>query len=509
MNTIKTKIALYKTLLALTAGAAIGGGVGLKDYNDKVETIAEVPSVFRYELYNKDIIDHELLGDFNPSKERIDKLITYERLENVYYISLDLELVNDINYINKCPNVDTISVMHAEKLNDAQITIINNSSCNRLILYYDDIEVHKEDKLDLSRFKDKEEVLVHFYPTDELQAITFVNYLVNKDADNVTIDLIGPFGDAHLIELVDERLDQIVASLDIKEKDSDYDKLLKIVNFVNNKIDYDETVSGFLSGKNSESDRFTKLSKYYNDYDLSSVIFGDENNLPGVCVNYANLFDILSYKCGLKCRSVTGTRKYLAHAWDLLYLDDNKYFVDLTFSDMDFLTNKINEYLYSNSNTDKEKISKTINDLLLLPLDSHDGYRITKKIEYLDSDPQIIEVNYNVGLDGEKTMNNDFSIKYYIIVGVASAVMIFGGVSLALYLDKKKRERKIIESKEREIQRKKELEQYEAELNAYVEEYNKSRKELEEKYNIEHKEEHVDNKKIINLVDYKRKKGRY
>ena len=476
MNTLKTKIALYKTILALTAGASIGGAAGFSDYNNKVETIAEVPSVLRYELYNKNIIDHDLLGEYDPNSNRVDKLITYELLETVKYLSIDLALINDISYINKCPNVDTISVMHAERLNENQINILNNSSCNRIILYYDDIELHKENKLDLSVFNNKEEVLIHFYPTDELQAFTFMNYIQNKDLSNITIDLIGPFGDQYLLSLIDERLDQIVASLEIKENDDDYTKLLKIVNYINNKIEYDDRISGYLAGnKTVDSDRFTKLTTYYNDYDLSSVIFGDELNLPGVCVNYANLFDALAYKCGLKCRSVSGTKKLVSHAWDLLYLDDEKYYIDLTFSDMEYVNNKINEYLKSNSDITKEDIRKQIDNLVLLPLDTHEGYRITRNINYLDTNPEIIEVNYNVGLDGNKTMNKDFDLKYYIILGAITATIVFGGASLTFYLDRKRREREKFD----------------------LEAYRKSVQDYVERNNIDKPKA-----KIINLKDY-------
>ena len=420
MDKLKKKIALYKTVLALTVGSAVGTGVAMKDYNSNQETLAEVPSVLRYELYNRNIIDVDLLGPYNPNSIKVDKNITYEALENLLYTVIDLSLSKDINYIDKCPNLDTITVMNAERLTKEQILKINNHGCRKVVLYFNDIEIHKEDKLDLSLFNNKDQVLIHFYPIDELEGVTFYNYLENKECKNVEIDIIDQFGGLEYIRVLDNRLNEIISDIGIYSEDLDYDKVLKISKYIMDKIDYDEVVGAYLAGDKSKREEESKLASYYNDYDLTSVIFTPNNNVSGVCINYANLFDILCYKTGVKCRQICGYNRN-GHAWNVLYLDDNAYFVDLTNADTDYLNKYITNYLETSNTTHQELINK----LLFKPTTSYEGYTLNKSVTSLDTESEVIEVNYNVGLDGKKVMNDDFDKKPYINIGIEASIAMY------------------------------------------------------------------------------------
>ena len=424
MDKLKTKIALYKTILGITMGSAVYGGLVYHDYNKNVEHIAEVPSTVRYRLYYGDYLDKELLGDYVPNSDRVDDLVTYEVLEKILYTSFDLNIETDLSVINKMPNLQAISIFNSENLTKEQIDILNNSNLSKITLYFTNVCLHKEDKLDLSLFKNKEEVVINYYPMDELQAVTLLNYLQNYDLPNIKVQYIGNHSNVETIVKTDIMLDQIVASLDIKETDDDKTKLYKIVNYVNNKIEYDKQISQYLSSKEGSIDEYMDLSHYYNDYDLSSIVLKNGNDINGVCVNYANLLDILCYKCGVKSRTIDGATEKVAHAWNVLYLDDEKYYVDLTLADCTYINDRLEEFLNSMDKNTKEELSKKIDSILLQSLKTHSAYSLHTSIDRLDNQGIVKNIYYNQGLDGKEVLHTEIPHKEYVAIGLSSGLLL-------------------------------------------------------------------------------------
>ena len=445
MDKIKTKIALYKTILGITIGSAIYGGLNAKAYNDNVEHLAEVPSTLRYQLYYGETIDSELPA-FNPKSNRVDELVTYEVLDKLHHLTVDLSSTADLSYLLKCHNLQSISIFYSEYLTPEQIAIINKCSADELTLYFENPEVNRENYLDLNVFKNKK-ITINFYPTEELEALVFLNYIKNYESENVTANLIGQYSDVSKLFMLDDKLNEIIDSLDIKESDSDYDKLLKIVKYVNDKIEYDHDISDYLDNKNADVDTYFQLSNYYNQYDISSIILNDGNDVEGVCVNYANLLDILCYKTGVKTRTVSGANNRCGHAWNIVYLNDTRSYVDLTSADTTYINRYIDQYFNATDSKEKERCSKTIDTLLLMSLNTHKDFQLSKNINELDSTPRIIEVNYNEGLDGKDVLHTELPKKKFALIGFGSVVMLFGTYELAkrVYMYLKAREQEELE----------------------------------------------------------------
>jgi transglutaminase/protease-like cytokinesis protein 3 len=54
-----------------------------------------------------------------------------------------------------------------------------------------------------------------------------------------------------------------------------------------------------------------------------------------LCGGYAKLFELVMHRLGYECEYITGTADGGPHAWNLLVLDGERYYVDLTWDDPD------------------------------------------------------------------------------------------------------------------------------------------------------------------------------
>lgn len=69
------------------------------------------------------------------------------------------------------------------------------------------------------------------------------------------------------------------------------------------------------------------------EYQYAGTAYGALVNSSAVCAGYAKAFQILLNKCGYDCGYVTGMVDAGAHAWNELYLNNNKYCFDVTWDD--------------------------------------------------------------------------------------------------------------------------------------------------------------------------------
>lgn len=108
-------------------------------------------------------------------------------------------------------------------------------------------------------------------------------------------------------EVVDKAVSDILADLNMKEKQADQ-KIKAIHDFIINNASYDETIQ-----KNSVYDNLIQRSS--------------------VCQGYAALFYKMCTEAGIPCRIITGTGKGVPHAWNIVKLGDYWYNVDTTWDD--------------------------------------------------------------------------------------------------------------------------------------------------------------------------------
>lgn len=131
---------------------------------------------------------------------------------------------------------------------------------------------------------------------------------------------------------INMEIDEIIKNMHMEDS-LDWDKLIKIVNYIVTHIQYDEQVKQRIgSGYTGMDSRVI----YYNDYPLSSVLEENQNlEVEGICINYADLMTVLCQKVGIPVYSMSGFSNfgYGAHAWNLISLDKEYAYIDLTSDD--------------------------------------------------------------------------------------------------------------------------------------------------------------------------------
>ena len=120
----------------------------------------------------------------------------------------------------------------------------------------------------------------------------------------------------YLDNLIDEKTNTAIKELNITSSMSDYDKTLKIHDWICEHVRYMET---------------------FNDGDQE--VYGALVEGKARCAGYAKLFTIMLEKVGIRSEVISGESldngERVAHAWNLVYLDDKPYYFDVTWDDND------------------------------------------------------------------------------------------------------------------------------------------------------------------------------
>lgn len=90
--------------------------------------------------------------------------------------------------------------------------------------------------------------------------------------------------------------------------------------------------------------------------EASYTIKGIMENKKGVCQAYANAFNMFSSIAGLECHIATGTSNGVAHAWNIVKIDNEYYHVDVTFDDP--VPDTKGQILYTYFNLNDSELSK-------------------------------------------------------------------------------------------------------------------------------------------------------
>ncbi len=109
-------------------------------------------------------------------------------------------------------------------------------------------------------------------------------------------------------QYVDKRVEQIISSLDLENKD-DYGKICAIYEYIINNVGYD------YSEDENNKERFSA--------------YGALHNGKAVCQGFSQLFYRLAKEVGIPCRIISGTADG-GHAWNIVAVDGIYYLVDST-----------------------------------------------------------------------------------------------------------------------------------------------------------------------------------
>ena len=121
---------------------------------------------------------------------------------------------------------------------------------------------------------------------------------------------------------INNELDAIVRQLNLDANSTDQEKLDAILIYILDNLSYDEQVSEALQN-NTEHSELTR-SFYQGGY-----LYGALEKSSAICGNYAALFEALAERTGLDSYFLLSPN----HAWNLVEINGEKYYVDATWLD--------------------------------------------------------------------------------------------------------------------------------------------------------------------------------
>lgn len=402
----KQKLLLYRTLLILCANSI---GFTLNDHINRKyrETFVKVSKDIRFELYEQNIIPIENYkhNKYLSTEENIDEHITTKTLKKLTTLHIDMNENNNLDFLEVCPKLKTIEIDNSQLLNDSDIKILNKSSVQEIILYFNlnSISKDRETKFDISRFKNKNiKIKQHTNEYDELNNLILLNYLKNYSPQ-----ILEEYPNIEEYINLNNKINDIIKELKLNDNMTDIEKLLLISNYICLNIKYDKDVAYYSYTNYLKNDTYKEIA-YYNTYTISSII-NKENVISekeGICINYACLFDILCYKTNVKTRLVTGINeeKNSGHAWNIVYLDDIEKYIDLTQFDASII-NEVNLYYYANNgniNFSKDYYyDELINSIFKDIENNYSNYKLTQPLKTLDKKEEKTNITYyNETIDG-------------------------------------------------------------------------------------------------------------
>ena len=434
----------------------------IDEENDK--KIVNIPEKF------KKIITDEIGKSDNDN-------VTISDLNNfnpVYYFNIDVDENDDLSWLNYCNNLLTLtitfencnSINPLKKINELRslehLILINNNDDSLDFTNTDAINFIKESNsiriLSLSGFNIEPGILENLKDLERLSIgngkdmnidyseLTFLSsleitdgpytaatYITNDDISVLQkngVSISGTTDDfLKKLESVNFKIDEIVQSLDIKETDSEQEKLNKILIYVLENCIYDPNI------KNNTSD---DILSFYEGGKLYGALEKDTQ----ICGNYSALVCALCKRVNLKANYIVDNN----HAWNLVKINNQEYFVDSTWLDDEyFVTQTKMQDPEGNSN---DYIYKKVSALDLLKSKDYDSLKMTwymvdpYNFSYIDQNgthitnniPSYIKVTPALKENGNqndntvvieiknKNQNKVFQISIVILIGILAGI---------------------------------------------------------------------------------------
>lgn len=393
MNKI-TKKELKKIVLLKIGGLALALGITCSDsfdINDN-NTYIETKEV-------KEKKDSIIKIKFDDNRVVLNKLYSYDDYEHTTSVNIYTREHEDYQYLNKMSNLKNIFIYYGidksifDKVNLKKIknpldvtiacktnTISFNEKNFRFlkeISCIDTLTLFVDDNIDydflnsLKNVNNLNLIIDEYFNIRYDKLTNFKKIILNGYANNIAISLSKKeydflLSNGTLIEtneidkliFILNEIENIINNLNINENMKDIDKLNTILGYILGKCDYDLEAYKLIK---ANKEYLINYSKFYYKGFLTGVF----DYSSQICGNYAALLNALCNNVGIESYFVRSEN----HAWNIIKIDDNYYYVDSTYLDDSFniyyyddLKNpvKINE---SAENIFKEGIQFKINQL--------------------------------------------------------------------------------------------------------------------------------------------------
>ncbi len=110
-------------------------------------------------------------------------------------------------------------------------------------------------------------------------------------------------------------------------------------------------------------DYICKLNSYCENSDMNQSSYSAIVGGSSVCAGYARAFQIACLRAGIPCYYITGESKGQNHAWNMVYINGQYYYVDLTWNDAISEARGRSSYNYFNKTAEEFSVDHTLSPL--------------------------------------------------------------------------------------------------------------------------------------------------
>ena len=435
----KVKIGLTKTFLTLLTGAVFSSGYYYCKHEENEVQLAELNTAYSELSFDPTVLDKT----YNTE-------LTYDYLNTVTDITVDLTKVDNLDELSKMPNLNYLIIEGAEWITPEILNQVREHGIKDITLVFNNINANKDNLIQLFELTDFDCVTLYYYTNDDHNALVYYNNYMNNPYDNIIVRIGGSLEyrkltdeylskhkkdemfwdlsdkkDEYIMYLDDmnTKLDEIITNIDFKADDSEITKMYRIYDYIINRLEYDPDIMSYVKGEIDKTDKIDDSIKNYAYHGLASVLFSSNDEPYGICTTYTDLFDLLCYKVNVSTRIQYGFDNHvLGHTWNTYYRDDELVCLDLTSTDNETTKSYIEDYLAYNTEDEREEHLKEVASHTLIDPVTFDGMDLTFSYDELYNKESIESTYYNQGFDKKVLVMNKYFILKLILAALAGAI---------------------------------------------------------------------------------------
>ena len=358
----------------------------------------------------------------------VDLSINKKNLELVTFLKIDPKTCN-LSELYLMPNINEVWIINYQYLTDNDKKIINNLPNLKVVkLAINEKTITSNDKIDISWLDEGKDIYlnlerIHF--DDDLSDLYLYRTLKKMsipDRKRLKIDI---FEDERIQNLKrwDSILEKTVESFNFDDSTSDEDKIIKIVAYVTDLLEYNPEVA---EKTHMATDYYTdEVIEEYNKKLLESTLDGDGY---AICCNYAALTSMLGFYSDVNINYVYGTcgdSINNGHAWCSYNLNGEESIIDPTFLDNSLIYNiQKSNYKTTNEYANDEKDNRYRNYMIDVLFRTSDEFFYDKyfSVGVYDFNNNKVKDSYYSSSNNIKYIN-ELADRYYKEVMLKKAMM--------------------------------------------------------------------------------------
>ena len=367
---------------------------------------------------------------------KLDISINSLKLNQIKSIKIDLNASN-LGDLSNLPNLDTVLLYNLNCLTNNDIYLLNKfENIKNINLLVDFNYLNYSLNANLFHFKNKKIFIQKGDNIDndlyDLYIYKLYNELYSFYKEDIKLLGINEIRINQLNKWENE-IEDIIISLNFGEDSSDSEKIINIIKYVTDILDYDPQIMELISENKFIADDSSLI--YYNEKVLESIL--DDNSKYGVCCNFASLTSAIARYCNILFEYKTGTYNSginSNHAW--CKYNDN--IVDTTLLDNNIIYNikKENYELFSHS-INYEMLENDILRTILIDGDN-DSYKENDNF-IIKEGKDIVNINTNSDLFNKNLL---LQIKLNLFICLSSLILL--GIDIGSIINEKEKIKKYI-----------------------------------------------------------------